>query len=362
MKRSGYIVLRDLSTPSTDKEEWCISCCTCCALTVLLIIIFFMFSPLIWPWLVFSCNFTLDETPAVVEGYMPSKISFSSCMGNWEDHSLMNQIHSDVHIFLGDSVYGDDYNYEFEAVKPDWLSFFKFPTHVVSYYALMYRKLSCRKPFRDLLVRTPYVLSIWNDHDYGIDDEICTNPMKAKSELMFEEFWQLNIERRNVMGVYGSYEFKKSGASLLIVLLDLHFSTTRVRLFDLEQWEWLTALLAQHKNSTIIMGMSTPMNALYNLYPEEIRAVLSMLNHSKSVIVAGDPHVPSIVRYSTGHVEIISSPLAMVGSASELEFSFCNGNCTVHKNQDNYGMINLQQGVGTVMSMHGPLLQTHIFV
>ena len=355
----GYRELRCQARHPLIRKEHRVSCLSCTVSLAMASVVLTLISLLTWPWLIHSCHFALEQTPEVIEGYMPTNISFSSCMGNWQDHRLMDRIHSDVHIFLGDSVYGDDYSYEFDAVKPDWLTFFRLPTHLVPYYALLYRQLSCRKTFRDLFHRVPFVLSIWDDHDYGKDDEKWTNPMKEKSKRMFERFWKLNSKRQEVAGVYGSYEFRDSGASLLIVLPDLHFSTTKERLFDHGQWEWLKALLARHTHSTVILGLSTPLHALRDLYRYEIDVVLAMLNHSNSVIVSGDPHVPSIVHHHSGHVELISSPLALVGP-SKPEFTLCSSNCTVHYNQDNYGVVSLRDKTGVILSENGPLLQAHI--
>ena len=342
------------------KDKKCKILLPCCISFAVVLIILFINLFLFYPWLFKPCAFFLRETPSVIEGYMPKRISFSSCMGNWKDHALMNNINSDLHIFLGDSIYGDDYNYEFEAVKPQWLSFFKLPTHLVQYYEAMYRKLSCRRSFQNLLRRTIFVLSIWDDHDYGADDETSANPMKETSKKMFCSFWKLNNERQNVKGVYGSYEFKESNVSLLIILPDIHFTTTSKRLFDPEQWGWLVGLLGQHNHSKVIMGMSSPITALRAKYTSEIDTLLTMMDNSNSVIISGDPHVPSIVRFPSGHTEITSSPLAMVGTARP-EFTFCSDNCTVINNQDNYGLIDLRERVGMISSKQGVILKTQIF-
>jgi hypothetical protein len=343
-----------------DEEAYCCTCAACCKTVSVALLLALISVVLLHPWLLSGCAFKATQLPEVIDGYIPRRISFSSCMGNWADHSLMHHIDSDVHIFLGDSIYGDDYNFEFEEDKPEWLSFLKLPVHLSLYYALMYQKLSCRSSFKSLYLRVPYVLSIWDDHDYGCDDEISSNPMKQQSKRMFREFWKLNSQRRGVSGVHGSYEFRNAGSSVLVVLPDLHFSTTHTRLFDEQQWEWLTSLLAHHAHATIIMGMSTPLSALSSRYPTEIEALLAMLNPLKSVIISGDPHVPSLVFLKSGHIDITSSPLAMVGPAPA-QFAVCHTNCTIDKNQDNYGLLDLENSTGMIMSAHGPLLQAKIF-
>jgi hypothetical protein len=363
--RKANMRYESVKQSDNDDEQIGHRCCTCatlCKTVSVILLLTLMLLVLAFPWLLVGCTFEATQVPEIIEGYTPRRISFSSCMGNWVDHSLMHHIESDVHIFLGDSIYGDDYNYEFEDRKPGWLSFFKLPVHVSLYYKLMYRKLSCRHSFKSLFLRVPYVLSIWDDHDYGIDDETSSNPMKHHSRQMFQEFWKLNAQRsRNVSGVYGSYEFRNAGRSVLVVLPDLHYATNPTRLFDVQQWGWLTALLARHTHATIIVGMSTPIGGLRNKYPDEINTLLSMLNPSKSVIISGDPHVPFMVHLPSGHIDITSSPLAMVGSAPA-QYAICHTNCTIEKNQDNYGLIDLQTSVGLIMSAQGPLLQAKLFV
>ena len=336
------------------------NCCwIACIIVISIIGIAIISSVLGWPWILKTCPFQLSPMPEIIEGYIPTNISFSSCMANWRDHRLMNHIHSDLHIFLGDNIYGDDYNYEFEYVKPDFLWWVQLPTHIVAYYELLYRKLSCRKSFQDLVKRVPLIVSTWDDHDYGSDDELINNTMKQEAKRMFVKFWNLNQARKNVTGIYGSYKFTNQSSSVLLILPDLRFSTSNERLFDQEQWSWLTGLLQQNKDSSIILCMSVPVRGLLRIYPEETRALLSMLNKSTTVIISGDPHVPSITHLPYGHIDITSSPLAMVG-ISKHEYTVCNNSCSVINNQDNYGLINLHENTVTIMSEEGPLLQTRI--
>ena len=101
------------------------------------------------------------------------------------------------------------------------------------------------------------------------------------------------------------------------------------------------------------------MQGLLRIYPEETKALLSMLNKSTTVIISGDPHVPSITHLPYGHIDITSSPLAMVG-VSKHEYRVCTNSCSVINNQDNYGLINLHEKTASIMSDEGVLLQTQI--
>lgn len=343
-----------------DERPECCTCVTFCPAVCVFVLCALLLLIVTNPWLLCACTLHGTQLPEIIDGFLPRRISFSSCMGNWIDHSLMNKIDSDVHIFLGDSIYGDDYSYEFEDWRPKWLSFIKLPVHLSWYYALLYQKLSCRQSFKSLFHRVPYILSVWDDHDYGCDDETISNPMKQRSKQMFQEFWKLNSQRRNVKGVYGSYQFRQANLSVLVVLPDLHYSTNASRLFDTEQWEWLSSLLLFHRNNTIILGLSTPMSGLWDRYPKEVDDLLAMLDPSRSVVISGDPHVPFLVYFSSGHIDITSSPLAMLGNAPA-QIKVCHTNCTVDQNQDNYGLLDLQDKTGVIMSADGPLLKAKIF-
>ena len=137
MQNHEYLRLPTKENIKTSKNCKCctMNCCwIACIIVISIIGIAIISSVLGWPWILKTCPFQLSPMPEIIEGYIPTNISFSSCMANWREHRLMNHIHSDLHIFLGDNIYGDDYNYEFEYVKPDFLWWVQLPTHIVAYY------------------------------------------------------------------------------------------------------------------------------------------------------------------------------------------------------------------------------------
>lgn len=276
----------------------------------------------------------------------------------------MANISSEVHLFLGDSIYGDDYDYELRDRYPQLHGFLKPPVHVWSYYELMYRKLSCRSTFQSLVRRTKYVLSIWDDHDYGTDDEGGSNPMKYHSRGMFSNFWRLNEVRRrsNQQGIYGSYTFKgrSNSKSIVMILPDLKWDLNADTLVSDEQWGWLQYTIDVHSSSKIIMGLSNPFSSINNSHPLAASRLLGMFQNKRVVIVSGDPHTPFITRLSDSLVDITSSPLAQL-IGHESEHHKCSSSCSVKNNQNNYGMLDLSKNKGYVMGKDGILLETDIF-
>lgn len=354
-----------LRVPTNHVKEKALkkNCCTtCCCLTATAVAILITGTALLivyvfLPWVFVTCSFKLATVNTYTYNYYPKIVTFSSCMGNWLEHDIMNEIKSDMHIFLGDSIYTDDYAYELPAIT----RFLNLPRHILPYYEMMYRKLSCRSTFRGLLDRTKYVLATWDDHDYGADDELNSNPVKHQSKEMFTDFWKLNMDRRKVHGLYGSYKFQDLNNSMLFIIPDLKFSSSKIKLFAEDQWQWLKKILdTSITDNTVILCMSTPITELIKTYHEEVDFLLTKLNASHTVILAGDPHWPSIQTLPYGHIEIISSPLSMVGKSIH-EHTMCNKTCSIQNNQDNYGMIDFTTNTAKIIGRAGVLLEIKLF-
>lgn len=353
-------------TDCCDCSEHC--CLYCCVVMLIFAVACFIAIAILFPWVITQCSFASYQVPDTITGFMPQRISFSSCMNNWCDHSLMNNIKSDVHVFLGDNIYGDDYSYNFiDSVPIQSTNFITLPTHFIPYYKLMYNKLSCRATFQRFMQRTPYVLSIWDDHDYGSDDEKSENPVKYKTKRMFLDFWNVNNKRNEVSGVYGSYLFydeRNQDDKVLFILPDLHFMSTNARIFDDEQTDWLKSTIdsvAHEKSTRVIMCFSTPVSFLMHKYPVETDWLLQLLNSSSTVFVSGDPHHPSIEYLPYGHIEIISSPLEMCLSDVEVQMQTCNQSCSARKSQNNFGMLDLKSNVASIVGAFGDIITTQCF-
>lgn len=333
----------------------CRCCCYCMWITYIVFILLTITLLCFCPWLFMQCSVDFHTVPPRIHDFSPNTISFSSCMNNWGEHLLMDNINAPVHVFLGDSIYGDDYRYTFLDSKPN--SALTLPEHMIWYYRLMYNKLSCRYTFQKMAQRTSYMLSIWDDHDYGSDDELEQNRIKAVTKAMFVKFWRLHESRHTVTGVYGSYEFD----NVLIILPDLHFSSNNMCVFSEEQWAWLQTMAVTAHTKLTVVGMSTPITSLIQKYPIEITKFLALFNHTTTVFVAGDPHSPSIHYLPQNHIEVVSSPLDQ-NLHADSPLIVCNTTCATKQPQNNFAVLDLVAKTATVYGENGPILYTRIFV
>jgi alkaline phosphatase D len=79
------------------------------------------------------------------------------------------------------------------------------------------------------------VLATWDDHDYGEDDAGADYPMKEVSQRIFCDFWgePADSPRRTRDGIYDAVEFSAGGRRLQVLLPDLRFNRTPIRMLDL---------------------------------------------------------------------------------------------------------------------------------
>ena len=87
-----------------------------------------------------------------------------------------------------------------------------------------YEQLAIKKPFKRLRANVP-VLSIWDDHDFGGNDDGAENPFKTTSEQIFLDFWRVpaDSDRRKRPGIYGHHIFEENGRKLQLILLDTRY-------------------------------------------------------------------------------------------------------------------------------------------
>jgi alkaline phosphatase D len=162
--------------------------------------------------------------PAVVSGVrrpaldrLPQRIAFGSCAEGAVPQPVWDAVLAadpDLFIFLGDNIYGD--------------------TRDPAVLAAKYAQLEAQPGFRRLRDRAP-VLATWDDHDYGEDDAGADYPMKEVSQRIFCDFWSepADSPRRTRDGIYDAVEFSAGGRRLQVLLPDLRFNRTPIRMLDL---------------------------------------------------------------------------------------------------------------------------------
>jgi alkaline phosphatase D len=268
------------------------------------------------PWVLMQCPHDMQSVPDVIEGYMPQTVAFGSCLHNERPHDLLDQIHANVFVFLGDNIYADTSS-----------------THIMNW---IYNRLACKPTFQRLVRRVPYVLSVWDDHDYGKNDGGADYPMRNASQQIFLDFWRIPREsaRRRDVGVYGSYRFSDGAASLLIVMLDLRSfrdpltQCTREQgwycpaqsgtMLGEEQWRWLEHTLVTKNANLVIIASSTQFGAqeygyeTWRNFPREQRRLASLLDPNRTVIISGDVHWGEVSLTEDGLYDITSSGISQL--------------------------------------------------
>lgn len=292
-------------------------CCVCLFLVGILEALFIACS-MTFPWIFGPCRCNIKPVPYQIP-YIPRTIGFGSCMDNEKMPRILNYVNTEVFVFLGDNIYADTTN----SLVMWWL----------------YNRLSCKREFQSLVDRTPYVLAIWDDHDYGGNDCGKEYSMKQISQKQFLNFWNIPASHpRNHLngGVYGAYKFHdgKSPFSILVILLDLRYfrdtltfykNGTRMYIPTLHgsmlgevQWSWLEETLAANTDSYIIIASSTqigPENYGFESWrnmPLERARLLSMLDPSRSMFISGDLHQGEISLTEEGYWDVSSSGLSQL--------------------------------------------------
>ncbi len=139
------------------------------------------------------------------------RIVFASCADQLGDQSIWDRIVSenpDLTLFIGDNVYGD-------APSDD---------PALPELKAAYMRLSQSAPFSRARAAAP-MLTIWDDHDFGMNDGGGAYQFKSQSEALFEYVWALaeNDPRRKRPGVYGSWMIGEGGERVQIIMLDTRY-------------------------------------------------------------------------------------------------------------------------------------------
>ena len=188
-----------------------------------------------------------------------SNIYFGSCLQQDQPMPILNQIaHAtpspDLYLFLGDNIYAD--------------------TQEVTVMQRKYRQLRSNPSFRTLVHSLP-ILATWDDHDFGGNDAGRDYAMKAASEKMFLDFWNLSSDApaRTRPGIYRAELYGPPGRQVQIILLDTRYFRSPLQkgpkriggvylpsddksktMLGEAQWSWLESQLRQPANLRLIIS------------------------------------------------------------------------------------------------------------
>ncbi len=140
-----------------------------------------------------------------------SRIIFASCAQQNEDQSFWHELTAqspDLVLYLGDTVYGD--------VRSNDPALPELKT--------AYMRLAQSEAFAELRASAP-MLTVWDDHDYGLNDAGGNYPFKEDSQKLFNYVWDVPQDdtRRQRPGVYQSWMVGEAGKTVQIIMLDTRY-------------------------------------------------------------------------------------------------------------------------------------------
>jgi len=150
-----------------------------------------------------------------------TRIIFASCAQQNEDQSIWDQIVSespDLTLYIGDNVYGDVRSWD--AALPELKT--------------AYMRLSQSEPFSRARAAAP-MLTVWDDHDYGMNDAGGDYRHKQAAEALFDYVWAVPAgdPRRARPGVYGSWIIGgEDGRQVQIIMLDTRYFRSPLKATD----------------------------------------------------------------------------------------------------------------------------------
>lgn len=245
------------------------------------------------------------------------EITFGSCSGQLgaENEQIWKTIKSrnpDTFIWLGDAIYADIMVLPFYFVVPD-----------EELWREKYRKAKDMKGYKELRQSTK-ILGVWDDHDYGANNENRHFLFKNLSKTLFLEFLDedKDSERYRREGIYEKYDFHSGKVRVRVILLDDRtfldkFGPDGDTLGE-EQWGWLESCLSDEIDLFIIMnGIQVNIEDRISVTEKwhdksRIRLMQLLKNHPNTIIVSGDVHHTELMEETcTGYsiIEFTSSGL-----------------------------------------------------
>ena len=276
------------------------------------------------------------------------KYGLGSCLDQRFEQEIWSSIkneHIDGFIFLGDNVYGDTPSGKLTKMKKA--------------YAIQKTKLP------KWLMNDKEILSIWDDHDFGLNDGGGDYPLKRDAEKMFLNFWNISNEdpRRNRDGVYFKKTNEIEGITVEIIGLDTRYFRSKLKgkknaykqnndlkatILGQNQWSWLEESIYNSSADIIMILSSIQILATNHPYekwanfPLERKKLLKLIaNASKDktiIAVTGDRHRSGIYQ-NENFVEITSSSLNKPGSKNSETDPLLIGKTYPIKN---FGTINIE--------------------
>ena len=292
-------------------------------------LIFFLFS-------ITSSNFIYSK---------PIKIGLGSCLDQDYPQPIWQSIKEEdlnYFIFLGDNVYGDTPSGSLRKMKS------------------AYDKQ--KKVLPDFLDDIS-IFSIWDDHDYGINDGGADYRFKRKAQELYIDFWDIPKEddRSNRDGIYFSKNEIFFDKKFKFIFLDTRFFRSKLKgkksnyveniepgatILGDAQWMWLENEL---KNDFDFLFIFSSIQIIakdhrfekWSNFPKERVKLFKLLErfNDKTMFFSGDRHRAGIYR-KNGIIEVTSSSMNKPGSFFNETDNYLVGKTY---SQENYSVLEISE-------------------
>ncbi len=271
------------------------------------------------------------------------KIGLGSCLDQDYPQPIWQSIKKEdlnYFIFLGDNVYGDTRYGSLRKMKS------------------AYDKQ--KKVLPDFL-NDISIFSIWDDHDFGINDGGADYRFKRRAQELYLDFWEItkDDDRSNREGIYFSKNEIFFGKKFKFIFLDTRFFRSKLKgkksnyieniesdatILGNTQWTWLENELKSDFDflfifSSIQIIAKDHRFEKWSNFPNERAKLFELLYqfNDKTILFSGDRHRAGIYR-KNGIIEVTSSSMNKPGSSFNETDSYLIGKTYP---QENYGVLEI---------------------
>ena len=271
------------------------------------------------------------------------KIGLGSCLDQDYPQPIWQSIKKEdlnYFIFLGDNVYGDTRYGSLRKMKS------------------AYDKQ--KKVLPDFL-NDISIFSIWDDHDFGINDGGADYRFKRQAQELYLDFWDItkDDDRSNREGIYFSKNEIFFDKKFKFIFLDTRFFRSKLKgkksnyieniepdatILGNAQWTWLENELKSDFDflfifSSIQIIAKDHRFEKWSNFPIERAKLFELLEkfNDKTILFSGDRHRAGIYR-KNGIIEVTSSSMNKPGSSFSETDSYLIGETYP---QENYGVLEI---------------------
>jgi alkaline phosphatase D len=249
------------------------------------------------------------KEPIVASSTLIERIAFGSCIRmfpsgperistnqGWWTH--LNARLPQVFMFLGDNVYID--------------------------IGERYEDLAKVPGFQECMATT-MPLPVWDDHDFGKDNQGANYLWKDIVKEAFLDFWSAHggipkeTARRTRAGNYDSLILGPAGQEVQFLMLDCRYFADDSTTLGEDQWTWLEAEL-QKPAKLRFVEHSIPIDRNQEL--DRFFQLVSDTGANGVIVVSGETHNPKITEYSDGPYTITDFTSSSISQGGNPNFAF----------------------------------------